>query len=141
MGVLDKVFAGKNGVFNVLATNLGGTVRLIYVNEQSYDETTRQDVIRESYQILPFLPEAANAENTFTKAPGSSYVGRLSSENDLVTLSRACIGAIPAAYVVREPVAGRDRFERFGKTYRITNVVPSVVGDSIVSYKLTGVQV
>lgn len=141
MGVLDKVFAGKNGVFNVLATQLGGTVRLIYMNEQSYDETMQHDVIRESYQILPFIPEAASTVENPSVVSGASEIWGMKSQSEVVQLDRLCVGAIPAANVVREPVAGRDRFERLGKTYRITNVVPSVVGNSVVSYKLTGVQV
>lgn len=141
MGVLDSVFAGKNGIFNVLATNLGGTVRLIYVNEQSYDETMKRDIFHESYQVLPFLPEAASSVENPSVVSGASEIWGMKSLSEVIQLDRICAGSIPAANVVREPVAGRDRFERLGKTYRITSVAPNVVGDSIVSYKLTGVQV
>ncbi len=141
MGVLDAVFGGSEGLVNVLAEQLGGTVRLIYVHEQDYDEESEKDVMRESYQVLPFIPEKTSGNANMSYHTGSSYVGRPASEGEGMLSTRTCSGTIPACNVVREPEAGHDRFERIGKTYRITEVKPNIVGDTIVSYDLTGVQV
>lgn len=141
MGVLDEVFGGSEGLVNVLAENLGGTVRLIYVHEQDYDEESGNDVMRESYQVLPFVPAKTIGNTNVSYPTGSSYVGRPSSEGEGMIATQTCSGTIPACNVVREPGAGCDRFERIGKTYRITEVKPNIVGDTIVSYDLTGVQV
>lgn len=140
MGVLDKVFAGKKGLLNVLADKLGGTVRLIYVNEFSYDEQNNKDVVRESYQVLPFIPSAGTSIENPAVVSGASEIWGMKSQSEVVLSDKTCAGTIPSANVIREPVAGRDRFERGGNVYRITVVKPNMVGDSLVSYFLTGVQ-
>ena len=141
MGVLDKVFAGKKGLLNVLADKLGGTVRLVYVNEFSYDEQNNKDAVRESYQVLPFIP----SENTSIENPavvsGASEIWGMKSQSEVVLSDKTCAGTIPSANVIREPVSGRDRFERGGIVYRLTSVKPNYVGDSLISYFLSGVQV
>ena len=141
MGVLDRVFGGGGGLVNMLADLLGGECRLTYVHEQTYDETTHRDVTDETYQVLPFIPAENDVSSGTVSALGGLLAGRNQSEQELIRSEKRCVGTIPSANMVRSPIAGRDRFDHLRKTYRIVHVKENTVGDTVVSYTVTGVQV
>ena len=130
MGILDGIFAGSDGLANVLIDALGGEAVIETIVDETYNESndeTYQDVRR---QILPVVIQkqesiAANTSSPTTEIP--ILVGETGTY--IATVSAANVNHKP------EPIkttvrSGRDRFQ-------VTNVEPYYVGNIMIAYKLT----
>jgi hypothetical protein len=70
-GLLDKVFAGKKGVANVLLETLGGSAELVRVGEQGkyHPETDTYDSTPNEALTISFAPETVK-KNVLTHVDG-----------------------------------------------------------------------
>ncbi len=134
MGILDKVFGGKKGIVNLLACQFGGTIRLIYVVGVEYNETTGKETHYETSVVLPFLPSEENVSVAQSQVPGNDASGLIDSNEQIN-------GSVPAANVLREPQALRDKMEYNGTIYLIQSVRKVFLGNTLTDYYLTGIRV
>lgn len=130
MGLLDEVFAGNNGVANMLADMLGGEAVVETEVGETYDEEhdlTVKDIRR---QVVPMVIETRSNEHGASNVPNGEN-GGLGRNETLFS------GMLPTANLVAEPRPLKTIVRQGRERYQTVQVSAVNVGEVIVAYSLT----
>lgn len=129
MGLLDGVFAGTNGVANMLIGSLGGSAVIETEVGETYDEQNDRTVKDIRRQVLPMAIDTISNEHGASGVPGGEN-GGLSRNETLFS------GILPSANLTVAPRPLKTIVRQGKRQYQAVKVDSVISGEETVAYQL-----
>lgn len=130
MGLLDDIFAGNNGVANLLIDALGGSAIVETEVGETYDEQTDRTVKDIRRQVLPMAISTLTNEHGASGVPNGEN-GGLSRDESLFS------GIIPTANLDVVPRPLKTIIRQGKRRYQAVKIDSVISGEETVAYQIT----